>query len=147
MSSYSSSGTALYLSYIAPHMAIIWLMQPLPIIQGIYAKYYGLSLTAIATAILIARVFDAVTDPVIGLCVDRYFDRHQTRKPFMVIGSLLFSVSAYFLYVPPDNVSALYFAICFMAMTLAWTLFEIPHIAWANDIAVDSHEKTTIYGF
>ncbi len=113
-----------------------WLGAPIPILQGIYAKYYGFSLTTLATIILLARFFDAITDPLIGYYSDRYARRTGTRKPFILAGGLLLILSAYFLYVPiggdigeSSNVSVAYFTFWFMALYLAMTLFEIPHSA------------------
>lgn len=140
-------------AYSAPHITTVWLLTPLAIIQGIYAKYYSLSLTTIALIVLGARLFDAITDPLIGYYSDRYYRRTGSRKPFMLAGGLLIIFCSYFLYVPINidtqiagsQVSAWYFAFWFMAMYLAWTLFEIPHIAWANELAPNSNDKTYIY--
>ena len=88
------------LTYSAPYLTMAWLGAPIPILQGIYAKYYGFSLTTLATIILLARFFDAITDPLIGYYSDRYARRTGTRKPFILAGGLLLILSAYFLYVP-----------------------------------------------
>ena len=52
--------------YAAPFFGVSLLMGPLAVLSGIYAKHYGFALTTIATVILVARLFDAITDPVIG---------------------------------------------------------------------------------
>ncbi len=36
------------------------------ILSGMYAKYYGVSLAGLGTALLVGRLFDAITDPAIG---------------------------------------------------------------------------------
>lgn len=136
-----------FLVYSLPVITTIWLIAPIGIIQGIYAKYYGLALTTIATVVLVSRLFDAITDPIIGYCVDYFFRRTGTRKPLMLLGGLLFVVSSYFLYVPPKIVTATYFTLCFFTFYLAWTLFEIPHLAWASDLARTSKDKSKIYGY
>ena len=136
-----------FLTYSLPVITTIWLIAPIGIIQGIYAKYYGLALTTIATVVLVTRLFDAITDPIIGYCVDHFYRRTGTRKPLMLLGGLLFVVSSYFLYVPPEIVSAEYFTLCFLAFYLAWTLFEIPHLAWASGLAKTSKEKSKIYSY
>lgn len=141
------SKVSIYLAYSAPHITTYWLIAPVGVVQGIYAKYYGLSLTTIAAIVLVARLFDAITDPLIGYLSDRYYRYSGTRKPFMLTGGLLFILSSYFLYVPPLQVTAIYFITWFMAVYLAWTLFEIPHIAWAGDLALNSQDKTKIYSF
>ena len=135
------------LAYCLPVVSTAWLFAPIGVVQGIYAKYFGIPLTTIATVLLIARLFDALTDPLIGYYADRYFLRRGTYKPFILAGGLLFIVTSYFLYVPPAGVSTLYFTICFLAFYFAWTLFEMPHITWASQLASTSEEKTRIYSF
>ena len=141
---------------------MLWLFAPIAILQGIYAKYYGLSLTTIATVVLVARLFDAITDPLIGYYSDRYSSRNGTRKPFILAGGLLLIISSYFLYVPfaieteslingsiPEvpRVSVAYFTGWFLLFYLAYTLFDIPHNAWASELAPDAVDKSKIYSF
>ena len=135
-----------YLHYSMPQIAVVWLMAPISVVQGVYAKYYAISLTTLATVILFSRIFDAVTDPLIGYFSDRYRRRTGTRKPFILVGGLLMTLSAYCLYVPFD-VSIIYFVCWFMVFYLAHTLFEVPHNAWASELALTSGQKSTVYTF
>ena len=143
----SSTPLGLCLTYSAPQISMLWLIAPMAVVQGVYAKYFGLSLTTIAAVVLVAKLFDAISDPLIGFYSDRYYERTGTRKPIMLAGGLLFIVCSYFLYVPPEQVNALYFAVWFIAIYLGWTLFEVPHIAWASDLALNSKDKNKIYSF
>ena len=118
---------------------------PLVVLQGIYAKYYGLSLATVATVLLIANLFDAITDPVIGYCSDRYHARTGTRKPFILSGGVLFLVGAYYLFVPPDDVSSTYFLVYFLVFYLGFTLFNIPHHAWGSEISYNSKSSIRIF--
>lgn len=147
------------LTYASPTIATSFLIGPLAIVQGIYAKYFGLPLTTIATVLLVARIFDAVTDPLIGYYSDRYYARTGSRKPFILVGGVLLVISGYFLYSPVDwetlttldqgrtsiTANAHYFLGWFLLFYFAWTLFEIPHMAWASDLADSSTEKSRIY--
>lgn len=128
------------LAYSAPVVGMSCLMAPLAIVQGIYAKHYGIPLTTIAMVVLVARIVDAITDPAIGYWIDRYYQKTGSRKPFVMVGGLLTVVSGYLLYVPPAQVSAVYFAVCLILFYLAYTLFEIPHITWGGELS--SSEKT-----
>ena len=142
-----------YLAYVAPVMTVMFLLSPMGVVKGIYAKHYGMALTTMATVLLVSRLFDAITDPLIGYWSDRYQARNGTRKPFVVAGGLLFVVSSYFLYVPVDPstidsstvVSPVYFLTWFMLLYLAFTLFEIPHLAWAAELSSSSKEKNRIF--
>lgn len=141
-------------TYGLPLLPLYFLVGPITLLQGIYAKHFGMALTTIASVLLIARLFDAITDPVIGYCADRYYARHGNRKPFIIIGAVMFVISSWFLYVPVSfdseqlhtSVSAGYFLAWFLAFYLAYTLFEIPHLAWGSEMAADSREKNTVYG-
>ena len=151
----SSLSLSHYLSFSAPQLIVIWLGAPIQVLQGIYAKYYGFSLATLASIILLARLFDAISDPLIGYFSDRYHRRTGTRKPFLVAGGLLLLVSAYFLYVPvggdaygpSTNVTVAYFTFWFMVFYLALTMFEIPHAAWASELARTSADKARIFSY
>ena len=146
-----------------PVITTTWLLAPIGVLNGIYAKYFGLSLSTIASVILFARLFDAISDPMVGYYCDRYYRRNGTRKPFILLGGVLFIISSYFLYVPfgielpinmnnelviiPTSVSPYYFAIWFIAFYMASTLFEIPHITWAGELAESGSDKAKIYSY
>lgn len=141
------------IAYALPALTVNLLYGPVAIMQGIYAKYFGVALTTIATVILVARLFDALSDPLIGYFSDRYYARRGSRKPFVVIGGLLLIFSSYFLYVPVDpdavtastTISTSYFLGWFLMFYLAYTLFEVPHLAWGGELSADSAGKNKIF--
>ena len=141
------------LAYSLPYAGITYLTVGLSVIQGIYAKNFGLALTTIATVLLISRIFDAVTDPIVGYLSDRSHARTGSRKGFIVCGSVLIIICAYFLFVPVDprsvdestQVSAFYFLGGFLLFYLCRTLFDIPHNAWGSELAKTGQEKSSIF--
>jgi len=141
------------LAYAVPSIGVIFLMGPINIIQGIYAKYFGLSLAVIATVVLTVRLFDVVTDPIIGYFSDKYTMRTGSRKPFIVGGGILLFISSYFLFVPVNpvlvdantQVSGLYFLLCFLAFYLGFTLYEIPHQSWGATLSSTSEGRNTVF--
>ena len=143
------------LVYALPVITTSWFGAPLGVVQGVYAKYYGLSLTTIASVLLLTRLFDAISDPLVGYYADRYYQRNGTYRPLIIAGGLLLIVSSCFLYVPLDiltlqpyvEVDALYFTSWLCLFYFSWTLFEMPHLAWSNVVAKKSKEKTKIYSF
>ena len=158
-SSSRSSPNGLTLShqllYSFPLFVVMAMAMATSVVQGIYAKYFGLTMTTIATVLVVARLFDLITDPLVGYLSDRYHHRHGTRKPFLVVGGLVFAVSAYLLAVPvaPDavtestQVSGIYFAVCYLLLYLGLTLFLIPHQAWGSELAASGDEKSSIFTF
>ena len=141
------------LAYALPTVTVAFLYSPIAFIQGIYAKYFGLSLTTIAGILLLARLFDAVTDPVVGYFSDRYYARKGNRKIFVLGGGLLFVCCSYFLYIPAGinatapytPISSWYFLVSLTLFYLAWTIFEIPHLAWGCELATSNQNRTAIF--
>ena len=85
-----------HLAYAAPVCGIYFLMGSLGLLQGIYAKYFGMPLSTIALVLFVSRLFDAISDPIIGYWSDRVYACTGSRKPFVVCGVLLFIISSIF---------------------------------------------------
>ena len=142
-----------YAAYLAPSMVVAFLFGPLSVLQGIYAKYFGVELTTIAMVLLVSRLFDAVSDPFIGYWSDYHYLKSGSRKFFVIVGGLLFIVSSYFLYIPvhpnlidaETKVSTVYFLGWFLMFYLAWTIVEIPHLAWGTELVEGASGKNKIY--
>lgn len=133
------------LMYSLPTVSVSFLFGGMAVLQGIYAIHFGLSLTTIATVVLIARLFDAISDPLIGYFSDRYYQKRQDRKIFIVLGGVLFIIASWFLYSPPKEVSGQYFLLWFLLFYFAHTLFEIPHLSWGSELSTHSSEKNKVY--
>ncbi len=132
-------------AYAAPAFSQALIHGPVgTVIQGIYGKHFGVALASIAIVLVVSRVFDAVTDPVIGYLSDRYRSRWGKRKPWLLVGSLIAVVACWFLYVPPGTVSATYFLVWFLLAYLGWTISEIPYRAWMAELSDDYNERTRI---
>ena len=110
------------------------------ILPNFYLEYTGVTVAGLATATLVARLFDAVTDPVIGLMSDR----NGRRKPWMLAGAAAVVSGAWFLYSPPAAAGAAHLLGWYLVVTLGWTLIEIPHTAMAAELSVDYHERSRI---
>ena len=132
----------------------ILLTGPGAVMPGIYAKYFGLTLAAIGTAKLLSRVFDGITDAVIGYVSDHCQSRFGSRKPMIVIGAVLMLIAATMLYIPygwhpeqTEPISFAYYLFFYLLFTLAWTVFEVPHLAWGADISSDAKGRSQRFSF
>ncbi|MDB9724470.1 MFS transporter [bacterium] len=133
------------LAFGAPNISLAFFVGPMGVIQGIYAKYYGVALTTLATVLLIGRIFDAATDPLIGHYSDRYRSRKGTRKPFILLGGLSLIPCSYFLFVPQGEVTVVYFILWSLLFYLALTVINIPMYAWGSELYTDSVERTRLF--
>jgi len=112
-----------------------------------YAQQSSLSLTAVGSALLLARTFDVITDPLMGWWSDRLhavFSR--TKQMFVASGVLLLGV--YQLWLPDLN-SLSWWQLFFWSFItyLAWTSISIPYLAMSAEISRDEHHKTLLSSF
>jgi Na+/melibiose symporter-like transporter len=128
-----------------PQLGLVALFAPTAILAGLYAKYFGMSLTEVAGVILVAKLFDAVTDPLIGYWSDFLYAKTGSRKSLVLLGGLLLIPCSGFLFIPVFEGSAVYFFFWYILFYLAYTLILISYMAWANELAADTREKTMIF--
>lgn len=136
------------LAYAAPALALA--MPTLPIyvfLPAFYAQTVGLGLAATGAALLLARGFDVVTDPLVGHLSDRFPTRWGRRKPWMVLGGLAAAPALIALVSPPDDAGLIYLAGWSLLLYLGWTLIAVPYTAWGAEMSHDAVERTRITGW
>ena len=117
------------------------------ILSGMYAKYYGVSLAGLGTALLIGRLFDAITDPTIGFLSDKTKSRLGARKPWLIGGYAVYLFGMYFWFIPLLGAGATYFLIWYLVTTFGWTMVEVPYLAWQAELSHDYKERARIATF
>lgn len=136
------------LAYAAPTTGTYFLYIPmLSILPAVYVNYFGLELTTIATAVLLIRLFDGITDPTIGYLADRHRANGGSRKTWAMVGGGSVIVTGYFLFIPVEPVTTVYYLCASFLFFLALTVFEIPHLSWGSELAIQYNERAKLYGF
>jgi len=115
------------------------------ILATIYIAHYGLSAALVGLATMIVRLFDALTDPLIGYLSDRTRSAWGKRKPFMLMGLIVICPAIYFLYLPPTDPTFSYFLLGFLLLYLGWTLIEIPVGAWSAEVTSSAGARNRIF--
>lgn len=135
------------MAYAAPLAGVFFFYGPMwSILPGVYAKYYGLKLTAIAAVILFIRLFDGVIDVLIGYLADRHRAAGGSRKTWVIVGCLGMVVPCYFLFAPPVNVTAGYYMGWSLLFFLFYALADIPHATWGSELTLDYQRRATVFG-
>lgn len=98
-----------------------------------YIAYYangvlGLLVMFATTMVTVMRVFDAFTDPVIGMLIDKTNGKYGKFRPYMFLGNMIMAVSALLMYFAtrliPDSVMWLRyvaFVVVYMAFVIGYT--------------------------
>lgn len=113
-------------------------------VPAFYADDLGVPLAAVGLAIAASRLLDVVTDPLIGIASDRLGFAWGRRKPWIVIGTPLFAVSLWQLFVPGDTASVASLLVWSALLYLGFTMIDLPHKAWGAELSSDYDERSRI---
>jgi Na+/melibiose symporter-like transporter len=111
-----------------------------------YAESTGLSLTAIGVVMLIAKLCDTVTDPIVGYLSDVTPTSWRRRKLYVVLATPLIILSTYFLFNPPSDVTTTYLLFWTTAIYVAGTLSIVPMNAWGAELSDNYNTRSAIAG-
>ena len=118
----------------------------LPIVMYLPTFYaeIGLELVTVGVIFMVARMWDVVSDPLMGVFGDRLRTRWGRRRPAMVFAVPVLIASGYVVFNPPGDVSAVQLIVAMILLYAGWTLFTLAHAAWASELSADYHERSRI---
>ncbi len=132
-------------SYVAPALVVALPTIPVYIhLPSLYGVQLGLGLAATGVILLIARLFDAVTDPLIGRLSDRFSFRGAHRKPWIAIGAVIAGIGLYKVLSPPDAVTGTYLLTWLVVLYAGWTMVSVPYLAWGAELSADYDQRARI---
>ncbi|WP_020682557.1 MFS transporter [Marinobacterium rhizophilum] len=104
-----------------------------------YFETFGLPLTLIGAILLLTRLLDVLTDPLIGIFIDRFPGIKPAR---LIFGAGLICAPSLLLLVNPWQQNAsLSLLLGLLFLYLGWTLIQIPYLAWLPRLHGDSHQR------
>jgi GPH family glycoside/pentoside/hexuronide:cation symporter len=106
-----------------------------------------LGLGLVGAILLGSRIWDAVSDPLVGILSDHINTRWGRRRPWMVLGAPIALVSLWFLLVPGENVGGGYLLGWTIALYIGGTMILIPYNAWGAEISGHYHERARVTSF
>ena len=116
-------------------------------IPPFYAQELGMDLAAIGGVFFLARLWDAIIDPVVGNLSDRTKSRFGRRKPWMLLGTPVLLIAFYMFCFPPEGIGVRYLAIVTFCFYVAFTLVQIPYLSWAAELSRNYKERMRITGY
>jgi Na+/melibiose symporter-like transporter len=116
-----------------------------------YNQVLGLSGSLTGLAVLIAIIFDAVSDPIMGSISDRFISKLGRRHPFMFAAPFPTVIAIYLMFFPPDGLSeyGLFGWLIFstILLRLSITLFAVPHLALGAELSDDYFERSRVMSY
>ena len=132
-------------AYSFPALAISIPTIPLYLyLPTFYGVTLELGLAATGFALLTARVFDTITDPIVGIISDRFPIKRNYRKPWIAVGSIIAAIGLYQLLNPPNDAGIIYLICWSIVLYLGWTFVAVPYLTWGAELSTDYNERTSI---
>ncbi len=115
-----------------------------------FTNVYGLTFADAAALMLVARMFDVVTDPLMGALADRTQSRFGTYRPWLIFGAIPFGlIFALLLYTPDFGpVGKRIWAYSFYLLMMAiYTAVNVPYGSLLGVMTDDDNEKNQFSSF
>ncbi|TBN04034.1 MFS transporter [Hyunsoonleella flava] len=94
------------------------------------------------------RIFDAITDPIMGYISDNTKSKWGRRRQYVLIGALLMGIAYVFMWqLYKDSgldYNFWYFFLWSIVFYLGLTFFSVPYVAMGYEMSNDFHERTSI---
>lgn len=141
--------TSRLLAYCGLTFPIVALGMPVTtFLPSLYAGQGGLGLATIGLIFMLARIWDVISDPIVGILIDKYQWRHGRRKAWIAFSIPLMCITALFIFFPERGVKAsgpiLLMQLVFIYT--GWTFLQTAHQAWGTDLAPDYDERSRLFG-
>jgi Na+/melibiose symporter-like transporter len=136
---------AIFSSIAFPSMGML---LPLAIfLPPFYTKTLGLGLAEVGLVFMVVRVFDIVTDPIMGIIGDRFASRWGRRKHWLLIALPFLMLGIYMAYMPQGTPTIWYLGFWLVVLYVGTTMLTISHSAWAAELSPLYDERSRIAAF
>lgn len=117
-----------------------------------YTDIYGLAPAIVGTMLLISKIIDAISDPIMGIICDRTQSQAGRYRPYLLWGAIPYGILGCAVFFGPnfsDTGKLIYAYITYIGVMLAFTVMNVPYSALLAVLSPSSEEraKATTYRF
>jgi GPH family glycoside/pentoside/hexuronide:cation symporter len=115
-----------------------------------YTDIFGLSPAVVGTLFLVVRIFDAVTDPLMGALADRTNTRWGKFRPYLLWLAVPFAIISILAFTTPDlspEGKKWYAYITYTLLMIAYTAINIPYSALGGVITGNVKERVSVQSY
>lgn len=119
-------------------------------ISDYYLNVLQLAPMFVLLLMLLARVWDAINDPLMGMIVDRRTTKRGKMKPYILYASLPIAVLTILMYLSPNldkGALMVYSAIVYVAWGMCYTMADVPFWSLPNVLTPNPEERSSTISF
>jgi len=112
-----------------------------------YTEKVGLTPVAVGTLFLVARIWDAINDPILGGIVDRTNPKKGKFKTWINVAGLLLPTATFFVFLNVSNnttLSLIYAYVTYIAYGMIYTISDVPIYALATTMSDNLNERVSL---
>lgn len=135
-------------AFSGPAIPIAALGLPIGVyLPHFYAGPMELGLATVGTIFMLARFWDVITDPAMGVLSDKFPSRWGRRRHWIVLSVPITALAAYYVFIPTAPVTPAYLFFWMFVLYVGWTMLTISHMAWAAELSDDYNERSRVQAF
>ncbi|MGN0534388.1 MAG: MFS transporter [Eubacterium sp.] len=119
-------------------------------ISDYYLNVLQLAPMFVLLLMLLARVWDAINDPLMGIIVDRHTTKRGKMKPYIIYASIPIGVLTILMYLSPDiskTALAIYSAVVYVLWGMIYTMADVPFWSLPNVMTPNAEERSSTISF
>lgn len=117
----------------------IWLMPYM-------TNFMGIAAGAAGAIFALSKIYDAVTDPLMGVISDKTRTRWGRHRPYLVLGAVVSALSILALFAPPEivtgDMAVWYMLFGLVLYSTGYTIFNVPYLAMPAEMTQNYHERS-----
>jgi Na+/melibiose symporter-like transporter len=138
---------SLLLAYGAPALPLYALLLLIGFFPYYYKLHLGIEFATAGILVLVTRLWDVFTDPLIGILSDRTRLPLGRRRPWLLAGLPVAMLGIVMVLFAEPGISPIRLGLWTMLLFLGWTMMALPLNAWSVAISGDYHQRARISAF
>ena len=115
-----------------------------------YTDIFGLAPAAVSIMFVVARIWDAINDPIMGFIIDHTHTRWGKLRPYLLFGAVPLGLFGVLCFTAPDwskDSKLLYAYATYIGLGMVFTLVNVPYSALTASMTQDPKERTSLTAF
>ncbi len=100
--------------------------------------------------LMVSKIYDAISDVIIGRWSDATKSRWGKRRPYLFAGAFVSALSFLMIFSPPqlsDNMVSLYMLVALIIYSTGYSLFNVPYMAMPSEMTGSKFQRSRLLSF